>query len=112
MTEFVVNCHLAQNASAAKKFYNDQKSLEADDIAATLVHVLSVPPHVQVSLMLVVFSWVSICILCIWVYCIQYHQCIVISDIRIRNFLPCKKSREKDKCKEEQSKNSGYNMER
>ncbi|XP_050723080.1 dehydrogenase/reductase SDR family member 11-like [Eriocheir sinensis] len=47
-TEFVVNCHLVEDASAAKKFYEEQRSLSADDIAATLVHILTAPPQVQI----------------------------------------------------------------
>lgn len=49
-TQFVVNAHFVEDASAAKKFYEEKGALSAEDITATLVHLLSAPPHVQVSL--------------------------------------------------------------
>ncbi|XP_050723015.1 dehydrogenase/reductase SDR family member 11-like [Eriocheir sinensis] len=47
-TEFIANARLAEDANAAKKFYKERGSLSADDITATLVHILSAPPHVQI----------------------------------------------------------------
>ncbi|XP_050723081.1 dehydrogenase/reductase SDR family member 11-like [Eriocheir sinensis] len=47
-TEFAVNCHLVEDASAVKKYYKEYGCLSAEDITATLVHLLSAPPHVQI----------------------------------------------------------------
>ncbi|XP_050724047.1 uncharacterized protein LOC127002278 [Eriocheir sinensis] len=55
-TEFAVNCHLVEDASAAKKYYEELGCLSPEDITATLVHLLSAPPHVQVSLLLVIIQ--------------------------------------------------------
>ena len=53
----MVSGGLITDPSAAAKFYKEMGSMSGDDIAATLVHVLSAPPHVQVSLPSVTLSW-------------------------------------------------------
>ncbi|XP_050724033.1 dehydrogenase/reductase SDR family member 11-like [Eriocheir sinensis] len=47
-TEFVMNARLAKDANAAKKLYKERGSMSADDVTATLVHILGAPPHVQI----------------------------------------------------------------
>ncbi len=53
-TDIAVNCHIVEDASAAKKHYEEQGALDVEDIAATLVHVLAAPPNVQVSFVSVI----------------------------------------------------------
>ncbi|XP_045130200.1 dehydrogenase/reductase SDR family member 11-like isoform X2 [Portunus trituberculatus] len=45
-TEFVVNAGLSEEAAGL--VYQQQPSLQADDVTEALIHVLSAPPHVQV----------------------------------------------------------------
>lgn len=85
-TDIVVNCHLAEDAEAAKKFYEEHGSVEADDITATLVHVLSAPPNVQVSLPLVTSSWHFLGSL--YTFQSVYH---ISATIEFRNLVPYKK---------------------
>lgn len=85
-TDIVVNCHLAEDAEAAKKFYEEHGSVEADDITATLVHVLSAPPNVQVSLSLVTSSWHFLGSL--YTFQSVYH---ISATKEFRNLVPYKK---------------------
>ena len=58
VTEFILNAGMSEEAT--RQLYEQTPHLQPADISETLIHMLSAPPHVQVSSRLVLFTCVLV----------------------------------------------------